>query len=62
LWVGKGGLNCRTTAGAAPSESTFFTDNRLVSGAFFLESWLMNDSRDLTEKATPKTRTSIPSY
>lgn len=62
LWVGKGGLNCRTTAGAAPSESTFFTDDRLVSGAFFLESWLMNDSRDLTEKATPKTRTSIPSY
>lgn len=62
LWLGMGGYKCTTSSGSGPSDITFLHDNRLVSGAFYTESYILNDARELTEKATMRERSHIPPH
>lgn len=62
LWLGLGGYQCSPTAGSGPNSVSFLNDNRLVSGAFYTQSWIMNDSRELTEKAVMRERSNLPHY
>lgn len=62
LWVGKGGLVCKDSESSAPNVATFITDNRLVSGCFYQDSYIMNDSREITDHATVLQRSQLPFY
>jgi hypothetical protein len=62
LWVGRGGLLCKSAENTSPEVVTFLTDNRLVSGCYFEESWIMNDSREITDRANLRQRSNLPFY
>lgn len=60
IWVGKGALHCCPTTTSAPNVTTFLNSDRMVSGAYYLESYIQNDSKDITERATTKERQVLP--
>ena len=62
LWLGMGGYQCAPTETGSPNATTFIHDNRLMSGAFYTNSWIMNDSRELTDRADMRERSGIPFY